>query len=434
MRRQRKSSDVSTASVIRCVNRVEAPSDSIESPCWMLPLCSLLVQRGVASLTQVEAALARQAEHGEDLVTNLLEVATLDEAKLVEVIADCEGMHAAAPGALVVPDHSVIGTVPVAMASSVPFLPQQRRNNAHVVAVAAPLPKGIDREISFALGTRLEPRMTSRSRVLQGLAAAYGIPLPRRHQRIVARLDGHDDPCPSIAPQPVVKSLLSPLPSRGPVPATSTQSSCGWIEPRRTPTQPSSSRSIRPPSMPPRQRDPFELVAARASLLKASTNAEVVAVFFDFAKQFFEYTALFIVRNELAEGLAAAGPGAGRERIRGVGVPLDVPSVLSRARDGNCLVHDVPSEEGVDAALRQDLQRPMRARVLTVALSVRKRVVALLYADDGRVDVDLHLASDVLALVPVVGTALEGLILRRKRKETGLLGTESAIPRWAQDP
>ena len=381
----------------------------------MLPLSSLLLQRGVATLAEVEAALARQTEHGDDLATNLIEVAAVDEAKLVEVVSDCEGMRAAVSGPLSEPEPAALRAVPAPIASRVPFLPQRVAGDLLVVVVAEPMPPSMEQELSFALGLRFEQTMSLRSRVLQGLASAYGLPLHRRHARIVARLDGRADPFPSVAPPPpVLQSLLPARLSHGPVAADPSLDPKGWSRPSSTPPQAPQNLPRMLGPQPRARRGPFELLAAREALDAANANTEVIAVFFDFAKQFFEYTALFVVRDDLAEGLAAAGPGVSRERIRGIGVPLELPSILSRARDEKTHVLDVPTAEGIDAVLRQDLQRPMRARVLTVPLAVRGRVVALLYGDDGRADVDLNMVGDVLALVPLVGAALESLILRRK--------------------
>src|SRR5580698_1871267 len=52
-----------------------------------MSLSSLIVQRQVATMRQVEEALARQVIYGGDLVTNLLEVALVDESILVELLA-----------------------------------------------------------------------------------------------------------------------------------------------------------------------------------------------------------------------------------------------------------------------------------------------------------------------------------------------------------
>ncbi len=403
----------------------------------MMALSSLLLQRGVVTLAEVETALARQSEHGGDVVTNLLEVASPDEAKLLQAVSDCEGMRPASPGPLPSPEPEALRTVPGDLAVRVPFLPQRVVGEALEVVVAEPMPPSVEEELSFTLGLQIEQKVSLRPRILQGLANCYGKLLDRRFSRIVARLDGRIDPFPSVAPPP--PPGLSLLPSRlshGPAAASD---AAAWTRPV-FPVEPSAPDVAPPPSesgdpsapvqprlagqlpskpRPRPRRGPFELVAARDALGDADTNAEAIRVLFDFSRQFFEYTALFVVRDDLAEGMEAAGPGASRERIRGIGVPLEIPSVLSSARDRKTHVLTIPSNDGIDAILRQDLQRPMSARVLAIPLAVRGRVVALLYGDDGTVDVDLNMVGDVLALVPLVGASLESLILRRKLEARG---------------
>ena len=54
----------------------------------MPTLSSNIVKLEVASVHDVEEALARQALHGGDLATNLLEFAEVSEQRLTEVIAE----------------------------------------------------------------------------------------------------------------------------------------------------------------------------------------------------------------------------------------------------------------------------------------------------------------------------------------------------------
>ena len=81
------------------------------------------------------------------------------------------------------------------------------------------------------------------------------------------------------------------------------------------------------------------LARAREELARATSRNEVLDVFFGFACQFFEYSALFAVHNALAEGLDAWGKGADRETVLGIGVPLDLPSSLSEAAE---MSHSMP--------------------------------------------------------------------------------------------
>src|SRR5438445_755147 len=62
-----------------------------------MSLTSLIVQREIASIREVEEALARQVLYGGDLVTNLVEVSRVDEAALVPVVAESFGLPSPPP-------------------------------------------------------------------------------------------------------------------------------------------------------------------------------------------------------------------------------------------------------------------------------------------------------------------------------------------------
>ena len=63
-----------------------------------MSLSTLIVQREIASIREVEEALARQVLYGGDLITNLLEVCKLDEAQLLPIVAESLGLPPATPG------------------------------------------------------------------------------------------------------------------------------------------------------------------------------------------------------------------------------------------------------------------------------------------------------------------------------------------------
>ena len=84
----------------------------------------------------------------------------------------------------------------------------------------------------------------------------------------------------------------------------------------------------------PSNQNPRNLSSPVQQELEAATASDdVLAILFSFTHQFFEYAALFVVHGDLAEGRDASGPGADRERVAGIGVPLDQPSSLSLARE-----------------------------------------------------------------------------------------------------
>src|SRR5271170_1148336 len=98
-----------------------------------MSLSSLIVQREIATVRQVEEALARQVLYGGDLVTNILEVAKLDEAMLTMLLAESFGLAAATLGPLPMPSERAKGLITAEMASTRAMVPLALENGALVV-------------------------------------------------------------------------------------------------------------------------------------------------------------------------------------------------------------------------------------------------------------------------------------------------------------
>ncbi len=167
-----------------------------------------------------------------------------------------------------------------------------------------------------------------------------------------------------------------------------------------------------------RRKGPFARADAEKELEAASSAEELVDIFFAFASQFFEYSALFLVHGDIAEGRDAWGPGTDREKVLGIGVPLDLPSSFARARSEGAVIFTRMIDEDLDAELRRDLGRA-RARgatqVAVVPVALRGRSVALLYGDDGSHDVTVSQLGDLFGFAALASANLERVALQKKR-------------------
>jgi hypothetical protein len=501
-----------------------------------MSLSSLIVQREVATIRQVEEALARQVLYGGDLVTNVLEVAQVPEHILVPLLAETVHMPHAPLGPLPAPSPDARALVPQELAIRRSILPLELTAGRLVVAVAEALGADVLEEFSFALGVQVEQRVAPLVRIREALATHYGAPLDRRMTRLIGRLAGNEAPGsgslppllqtiphttlrtptqqpprlrretprigslevgqaethrtntrfpethqtntafpaqpiesqadapplfegpppadgpeadgpPSVVirasvmvgPEPVQKeevvaisnptstptSISNPSPTATPTPtSTPTATPTSTEAPRRPSSEPPAShpsslvRGMRLASMPPRsgrrRRGPITLERAKLELEQANERDTLLDLLFDFSLQFFEYTALFIAHGDLAEGRDAYGPGASRDKVLGVGVPLDLPSALSAARDRSAPIIAKPAKEGLDAVLVEDLERNPEWPILVVPLVVRGRTVALLYGDNGEMGVDGAGSGEVTGFAARVGQAFERIIVRRK--------------------
>ncbi|HTB77108.1 MAG TPA: hypothetical protein VK762_27875 [Polyangiaceae bacterium] len=454
-----------------------------------MSLSSLIVQREVASMRQVEEALARQVIYGGDLVTNLLEVARVDENVLTGLLAESMRLAPAPAGELPRASDEVRSLVPREIALQRTVVPLEVQVDGKLVlAVAEPLPADLAEQLRFALGMSLEQRAAPAVRVHQALARSYGIPLDRRMLRLISRLGGDAPelgstppplgfspiasdppiasparertgstttatvvgrlvpkapghritnagfpaapPVPPVAPAPAAGSsvvaapaAVSPVASP-PAPAVSPAPPVVPVSPAPPPTQQSSTGEVRghllqrAVSMAPRpmrrRRGPITLDLARSEADDAADRDALLDLFFDFSQQFFDYSALFLVHGDIAEGRDAFGGGASRERVLGIGVPLDMPSLLSSVREKRLSVIAKPPGDGLDAVLLTDLNRARDSEMAIVPLVVRTRAVALLIGDCGDAGIDRESVQQVVSFSGIVGKAFERIIVRRK--------------------
>jgi hypothetical protein len=401
-----------------------------------MSLSSLIVQREVATMRQVEEALARQVIYGGDFVTNLLEVAKVDEQAVARVLAESVDLPLAPAGELPIPQTSVRSLVPPEMAAQRALVPLVVEDGKLVVAVAEPLPRDVADQLGFALGMGLDQRAAPAVRVRQAIARVYGVPLERRMERLVARLSGTSSGTGSMPP-PLgeVPKVLEPPTAPDAPPPRFTSRGFPAVRPSAAPAPssrppPSEHADSEPPSQPlggsllqrdagparavRRRRGPLTLDAAKAEVEEAADRDALLDLFFDFSRQFFDYAAVFIVHADIAEGRDAFGTGASREKVQGIGVPLDLPGLLSTARDKRGSVVARPPGDGLDAQLLGDLQRPRDAEMAVIPLVVRTRAVALLVGDCGDAGIDRASLNQIVGFTGVVGKAFERIIVRRK--------------------
>ena len=379
-----------------------------------MSLSSLIVEREIASIREVEEALARQVLYGGDFVTNLLEVCRVDEASLGAVVADFYGLATAPAGELPVSVGDASRVLPPEVAAQRSITALTFDATGIVLAVAEPLPREAEQELAFALAVPLTQKIAPLVRIRQALARDHGIPMDRRLTRLLGKMTGETPRLPSNARIPVVAapprapSAPSPAPSPAEAPRPRAEGALATlVRDAASPLEPFK-----------RRRGPLPLAEAQAELEEAAARDRIFDLVFDFTRQFFDYTAIFLVHGDLAEGRDGWGEGASRERVVRMGVPLDLPSVMSVARGKKGKVRAVTEREGLDAVLLADLGRKPGAEVVALPIVVRTRVVAMLLGDGGEGGLDEAGLAEVDAVVGHAVAAFERLIVRRKLQGT----------------
>ncbi|HKQ98756.1 MAG TPA: hypothetical protein VJV75_12840, partial [Candidatus Polarisedimenticolia bacterium] len=128
----------------------------------------------------------------------------------------------------------------------------------------------------------------------------------------------------------------------------------------------------------------------------------------------FRRAALFVVHPDRVTGWSGRGPGVDLQRLRGVSVPLDRPSLFAHLRSGADYYHGPVSELPANTRFFLDLGIPVPERVLVMPLVIKDRPTVVLYADHGPDSQPATIIPDLRRLLAKAALALEILILRRK--------------------
>ncbi len=360
-----------------------------------MSLSSLLVQREIATVREVEEAQAHQIIHGGDFVTNLLEVTSASESRVLPLVAQSYGLMAAPFGELPPAGAEARRLVTAVVATERSVIPLEVGPQGLVLAVSEPLTADAARQLAFVLATPVVQRIALFVRIRQALARDYGLPLEPRYVALLARLSG----------------------SAG-------EGGAGPHSTRTDSTRPvesSPARAVR------RWRGPLTIAAAKSELEDASHGDRILDIVFEFARQSFDYTALLIVRGNDAFGRDAFGEGASREQVLELRVSLHEPGLFATARRLGEMVCQIPNGPR-DRALMLSLGRNGLTECAVLPICVRRRAVAFVVGDGGRAGIDQPALADVRALTRSASFAFERLLVLKRRSAFPPARNPSAAP------
>jgi hypothetical protein len=157
-----------------------------------------------------------------------------------------------------------------------------------------------------------------------------------------------------------------------------------------------------------------------AELRAAAPRGEIIPVVLRFASELFGRVAMFLVRDQLAVGMAGHGleraGGPDDSALRDLAVRADAPSWFRRVLAGDGAVRGAPQDAG-DRELCRLLGHSEPGEAYVAPLESGDRIVALLYADnlpDGRALGDTQALEVVLH---EAGLALDRASLERQLAE-----------------
>ncbi len=165
-------------------------------------------------------------------------------------------------------------------------------------------------------------------------------------------------------------------------------------------------------SAPPR----WSVGAARAVLAGAATRDEVVLATLRYARDFFQYAALFAVTRDAVAGHDGLGPEDGtRDVVRTVALYVTDPGIFRTTLDTMApYLGPVGRDASGSVAVLEGLGRGAPRTALVYPVLLRGRPICILYADNGTAPVSARRLGDLLLFLSMVGAAFERIIRARK--------------------
>ena len=428
----------------------------------------LLVQQGLVTAVQLDAALAAQHQFGRRVGSMLVELGYLDEDTLARALSHQLGVPAAMNKHFAGIDPKVIALFTPRLAESHNAIPlgfTGTKPARLIVAFVDPVTTSKE-EIAFVTGTRVDPGVAPQRQIARFLEKLYGV---RRTSRFVdvnfAKMTPNMSsappppaPPPPAAPivkPPAVMTLSVPPPpiyvdppslpmltAEPPPPSLPEVHAAGPTreeeeqeeheEPAEEPDQfvagaftvdESSLMAVDEPPAARRQsvyaelRAPLDRDEVKEVLEAAATRDEIGDALSDYLRSACGCGLVLIVKDGMALGWKGFAPAVDASVIEAIALPLTAPSIFRTVNESREPFRGPPRADG--AALQNRLWKLIRCtppdEVVVVPVAFGKRVVNLVYAHGITGEMLPETTISELTEVCAFGSAAYARIIRKKK-------------------
>ena len=404
-------------------------------------LAALLLREQIVSEAALERAKARQLEAGGSLDTAVLELGLVPEDALLGLLARAAELPAASEIAWSAADARARRVFPSKVAERHGLAPFALEGRELSLVATYPVDLALLDEISFMLSLHLTAHVGPEWRVRELIHRLYGGSLEPRFAALAAAAGAAPAP-PEEPPEPGDAAPAS-RPEVPAAPSGFTRDAAEPLEPLAAALQQAldavdaalfeeeavEEAEAPAPGPPPDRSAPprWSLDDARTALAAARHRDEIVLAALRYARDFFEYAAVFAVTRDAVAGHDALGAEDERERARSIALYASDPGIFRTVIETKSpFLGPVSREAAGNATILDGLGRGLPRTVLVYPVLLRDRTVCVLYADNGEAPVSPRRLGDLLLLLSTVGAAFERIIRGRKRRPSkGLRALEA---------
>ncbi len=347
-------------------------------------LATYLVKHDVLTEAQADELLKRMVLSGGSFDTQLLECDILGETGCLKAMHEAFGIGVVTKQDIDTTPPEVAITFPLIFAQMHNLVPHRFQNGALVVLAATPPSENEMANIVQRLGVKVEVRLTPEARLHYALNKMYGLEIPPRFSKLLAKMDGEAINKRSIARMKAVWALTSkPIPEQN--------ISVGEVSKR------------------------IDAASIRKELIKAGDRDAIVDLLLEAVLTNFNFVAIFTVVHNTISGWAAMG-GHGDERVQDISLDVSAPSMLQTVvKTQSPYLGRVP-KTATNRTILETMGRSWPPAAFLAPLRVSGKVVAVLYGDTSIVKFSNESVKDLLVIVAAAAKGLENVIRKNKRQ------------------
>lgn len=372
-------------------------------------LGEMLVRDGRLSDAQLKQALAVQARDGGRFGTVLVEHGLVDLEALTVYLGLELGTPIATGAMFERAKRAAVRLLQPAQAFKHKVVPLVVQERQLIAAIEDPHDLATLEAIARLTGYRVLPRVAPELRIYYYIERYYGLARPARFARFGDTPRGDENLVDSALPAPPLPGLppvpISPVTAPGPRPRlrsarmaklfdesesleldaedliesldaddAEAAEAAPTVRPHRAASQPRVTSQISPAGPPMSAED------ALTELASVTDRDHMIEVLLAYAAGAFQAAVLFTVREQLAFGWKAVGDVPGSAFVEHILIPLDAPSIISKAIAAESgVVHSAAMPSAVSSYLYKVLGTGEPAFVTACAILIGKRVVNVLY-------------------------------------------------------
>jgi hypothetical protein len=335
-------------------------------------LGEILMQLGLLTPEQLKTVLDNRNLLGGRIGTQLVEQGLVDTDQVSEALSRQMRIPAAMQRHFDKADPSVVALFKPVLAArymAIPLVAARSGIKRIVVAMATPQDVQLLDDVSFALGSRVEPMVAAELAIARNLKRFYNLDVKLTRP---AR--------PEPPPRSVTKSYSSLEITPGPQPPTAADSAT--MLPRQ-PTRPMMARAVESPQvLPPSPNAAVTMEDVLHRLSVAENREQVADIVVDFMLPRFGCGLIFLLRGTTAHVWRGFAPGVEARAIETIAFPMSMPSIFRTARDRGATFRGAPPPDGVylHTQIWKYLHTEPPADVVVIPITIGERVICLVYA------------------------------------------------------